>query len=130
MKYYLTHESSPNNLDARKKRSLRLNSTQYQLIDGVLFWKNYDQVLLRCLEKGDAEHILTELHDGPASGHFNRETTTHKVLRASYCCPTLFKDAHAHAQKCQICQVNVGRERRPAFPLHHSLRTMGIRCGW
>ena len=35
--YYLTHGSSPNHLDARKKRALRLKFTQYQLIDGVLF---------------------------------------------------------------------------------------------
>ena len=97
MKYYLTHESSPNHLDARKKRSLRLKSSKYQLIDGVLFWQNNDQVLLRCLEKDDAEHILTELHDGPAGGHFSRETTAHKVLRAGYYWPTLFKDAHSHA---------------------------------
>ena len=45
LKYYLTHGSSPNHLDAHKKRALRLNSTQYQLIDGVLFQQNYDQVL-------------------------------------------------------------------------------------
>ena len=104
-------------MDARKKRALRLKSAQYQLIDGVLFRQNYDQVLLRCLEKYDAEHILTKLHDGPAGGHFSGEATAHKVLRVGYYWPTLFKDAHAHAQKCEICQVNAGRERRPAFPL-------------
>ena len=37
MKCYLTHESSPNHLDAHKKRDLRLKSSQYQLIDGFLF---------------------------------------------------------------------------------------------
>ena len=95
-----------------------MKSAQYQLIDGVLFRQNYDKVLLICLEKYDAKHILTELHDGMASGHFSGDTTTHKVLREGCCCHTLFKDAHAYAWKCQICQVNVGRERRPAFPLH------------
>ena len=104
-------------IDARKKRDLRLKSAQYQLIDGVLFRQNYDQVLLICLEKDNAQHILTELHDRPAGGHFSGETTAHKVLREGYYWPTLFKDAHAHARKCEICQVNVGRERRPAFPL-------------
>ena len=29
----------------------------------------------------------------------------------------MFKDAHAHVRKCEICQVNAGRGRRPAFPL-------------
>ena len=31
--------------------------------------------------------------------------------------PALLRDAHAYARKCQICQVNAGRERRHAFPL-------------
>ena len=99
IKYYLTHGRSLNYLDARKKQALRLKSTQYQLIYGVLFRQNYDKVFLRCLEKDDVEHILTELHDGPAGGHFSGETTAHKILRAGYYWPTLFKDAHAHAQK-------------------------------
>ena len=106
LKYYLTHMSSLNHLDARKKRALRLKSTQYQLIDGVLFRQNYDKVLLKCLEKYDVKHILIRLHDGPTGGHFSEETTAHKVLRAGYYWTTLFKDADAHARKCQICQVN------------------------
>ena len=67
------------------------------MIDGVLFQQNYDKVLLRCLEKDDAKHILTELNYGPAGGHFSGETTAHKVLRAGYYWHTLFKDAHARA---------------------------------
>ena len=94
-----------------------MKSAQYQLIDSVLFRKNYDKVLLRCLEKDDAKHILIELHDGLVGGHFSGETTTHKVLRVGYYWPILFKDAHAHAWKCQICQVNAGRERILAFPI-------------
>ena len=117
LKYYLTHGSSLNHLDAQKKWALRLKYFQYQLIDGVLFRKNYDKVLLRCLENNYAKHILTELHDGLADNHFSRETTAHKVLREGYYWPTLFEDAHAHARKCQICQVNAWRERRPTFPL-------------
>ena len=78
------------------------------MIDGVLFRQNYDKVLLRCLEKDDVEHILIDIHDGLASGHFTGETTAHKVLRAGYYWPTLFKDAHAHVCKCQIYQVNAG----------------------
>ena len=87
------------------------------MIDGVLIQQNYAKVLLRCLEKDDVEHILTKLHDGLTGGHFSRETTAHNILRAGYYWRTLFKFAHAHACKCQICQMNVGRERRPAFPL-------------
>jgi hypothetical protein len=55
MKYYLTHGSTPHYLDPKKKRALRLKSTQYQLIQGILCRKNYDGVFLRCLEKRDIE---------------------------------------------------------------------------
>ena len=72
------------------------------MIDGVLFRQNFDNVLLRCLEKDNTDYILTELHDGLTCGHVSEETTTHKVLRASYYWPTLFRDARAYAQKCQI----------------------------
>ena len=69
------------------------------LVEGILFRKNYDGVLLRCLEKEDAKKVMSILHDGPAGGHYSRDTTAHKVLRAGYYWPTLFKDAHAHVRK-------------------------------
>ena len=64
-------------------RALRLKSASYQIVEGVLFRKNYDEVLLRCLEKEDATKVMTELHDGPAGGHFLGDTTAHKILRDS-----------------------------------------------
>ena len=42
--YFLEHWSS------KQRRALRLKSASYQIIDGVLFRKNYDGVFLRCLE--------------------------------------------------------------------------------
>ena len=59
LKYYPTHESSACYLDALKRQSLRLKSSQYQMIDGVLFRQNYDNVLLKCLEEDDVDHVLT-----------------------------------------------------------------------
>jgi hypothetical protein len=50
----------------------------------MLFLMNYDGVLLRCLEKDDAENVLKELHDGPIGGTFAGETATHKILMAIY----------------------------------------------
>jgi hypothetical protein len=51
LKYYLQHGTTPDHLNAKQKRALRMKSTQYQLVHGILFRKNYDGVLLRCLEK-------------------------------------------------------------------------------
>lgn len=109
MKYFLHHGACPSHLGPRERRALRLKSAQYSLINDVLFRKNYDGVLLRCLEQDDAEKVLKDLHDGPAGGHFSGDTTANKVLRAGYYRPTLFKDAHAHARKCKIFRFGAGR---------------------
>ena len=57
------------------------------------------------------------MHDGPAGGHFFGDTTAHKILRAGYYWPTLFKYAHAHVKKCDFCQRGGGRQAKVAGPL-------------
>jgi len=115
--YYLKNGYAPPNLDHTKKRSLRLKSKQYQLVNDILFRINYDSVLLRCLEKAEAEKVLQELHDGPAGGHYVKDATAHKILLASYYWPTLFKDAHNYVRKCQVYQIATGRQKKPSLPL-------------
>ena len=47
----------------KQRRALRLKSALYQIIDGVLFIKNYDGVFLRCLEHEDAKKVIAKFHD-------------------------------------------------------------------
>jgi hypothetical protein len=64
---------------------------------------------MRCLEKDEAEKVLLELHAGEDGGNFGGHTTAHKVLRAGYYYPALFKYAHALCHKCVICQKTSGQ---------------------
>jgi hypothetical protein len=77
--YYLTHGTSPLHFNAKNKHSLRIKEIQYQLVNGILFRKNYDSMLLRCLEKEEVDKVLFDLHDGTAGGHFGGDTTAHKI---------------------------------------------------
>ena len=61
---------------------------------------------------------MIELHDGHVGGHFFGDTTAHKILRAGYYWPTLFKDAHAHVRKYDICQRCGGRQAKAVGPLN------------
>jgi hypothetical protein len=79
--YLLHHGTCPKKLIPRDRIALGLKSTQYCLINSVLFHVNYDGILLICIECEDEDKVLKELHDGPASGHFTRNTTAHKILR-------------------------------------------------
>ena len=100
-----------------------MKSALYQIIDGVLFRKNYDGVFLRCLEHEDAKKVVAELHDGPVGGHFSGDTIAHKILRAGYYWMTLFKYAHAHVRKCDTFQRSIGRQAKAAGPLKHVMIT-------
>jgi hypothetical protein len=109
IKLCLEHGSAPRHLDPTKRRALRLKSASFHLVNGIMFRQNFDGVLMRCLEKDEAEKVLLELHTGEDGGHFGGDTTAHKVLRAGYCWPTLFRDAHALCRKCIIYQKASGR---------------------
>eukprot|EP00253_Pinus_taeda_P021305 PITA_21305 len=115
--FYLKNGYSPPNLSYKNKLALRLKTKHFEIIDDVLFRRNYDLVLLICLEKTEAQKVLQELHDGPAGGHFGGDTTAHKIIHAGYYWPTLFKDSHDYVRKCKIFQSASGRQRKPAFPL-------------
>jgi hypothetical protein len=79
--------------------------------------KKFDGVLLCFLEKEEFEKVLTELHSGDIGGHFDGETTTHKVLRLGYYWPTLFKYSYSMVHKCTICQKAAGQVKKITFPL-------------
>jgi hypothetical protein len=87
-------------LNSKYKRTLRLISSQNHIINDILFYKNYDAILLRGLEKLNTNKVLIELHDGLVGGHFSIETTTQKILRDGYYFPTIFKDTRAYPRKC------------------------------
>lgn len=82
--FYLKNGYAPMQLSYKRKMDLRLKAKQYEIVNDVLFRKNYDFVLLMFLEKYKVEKVLQELHDGLAGGHFGGHTTTHKILHASY----------------------------------------------
>ena len=71
IRFFLLHGTAPEHLDPCHKRALRLKSTPYQLIDKVLFRKTFEGILLRCLERHEADEVLSQLHTGPAGGHFS-----------------------------------------------------------
>jgi hypothetical protein len=115
--YYLRHLSCPNHLVDYKTRSLRLKSTKYCLTEDGHGCKDPDVVLLRCVNKDEANKLLEELHSGYCGGHFTTRTTAHKILRARYYWPTLFVDTHRYVCSCQPCQYFAGKQKILAQPL-------------
>ena len=64
MKKLLLGRRYPQGLDRTKRRQYRLQSIPYVIVDGILFRKDLNGALLRCIDIDQAERMIKELHDG------------------------------------------------------------------
>jgi hypothetical protein len=64
------------------------------MIGHMLFKKEVDGLLRRCVSEVKIPSILAAYHDSACGGHFFDQLTGQKILRAGYFWPTLFKDIH------------------------------------
>ena len=65
--------------------------------------------------------ILEACHDSAYGGHFSKQLTGQKILRAGYYWPTLFADAEAYAKKCDAYQRYVRNDLHMDLSLHSTL---------
>ena len=63
-----------------KQRYYHLQSILFVLINDVLYQKNYNGVLLRCIDSNQVANILHEFQDGHLRGNFSPRKTTYKIL--------------------------------------------------
>lgn len=69
--YFLQKGLCPHEMSKEKRRHFRLQSIPYVLIDGVLFKRDINGILLRCIGTYQIERVLQEFHVGVAGGHFS-----------------------------------------------------------
>ena len=57
--------------DPSKKvsRKVRFEATKYVLLEGELYYRMIDGVLLRCLDKEEAKVLMGEIHEGICGSH-------------------------------------------------------------
>lgn len=114
---YLKIGQCPIGLDSAKRRYYILQSISFVLINDILFRKDHNGVLLRCIDSEKIGDVLFEFHDGPSGDHFSPITTAYKIMRARYYWPSIFKDSHDYVRKCIKRAMFVGKERLAALPL-------------
>ena len=93
--YYLKSLTFPDHLVDHKRISLMPKAMKYCLIENGL-----GCVILRCVNKEEADKLVVDLHSWYCGGHFSARTTTHKILRAGYYCTTIFYDTHRYVRSC------------------------------
>ncbi|KAL0540988.1 hypothetical protein IC582_021015 [Cucumis melo] len=83
----------------------------------VLYKRNYDMTLLRCVDALEAEKILEEIH-GVCGTHANGHRMARQFLRAGYFWLTMESDCIKYVRRCHKCQIYADKAHAPASPLH------------
>ena len=81
---FLSGNGYPQGLDRTKRRQYRQQSIPYAIVDGILFRRDVNESLLRCIYIDQDERMTTELHDGLDGGHLLARETTMKIIRGGY----------------------------------------------
>ena len=85
------------------KRILRRMAANFLLDGEILYKKEKDQILLRCVDAFEAQCIIAEVHEGICGTHVNGHKMSRRIMRAGYYWLTLEKECIQFARKCHKC---------------------------
>jgi hypothetical protein len=115
--FYLRSGQFPVTMNPKERRTLKMKENQYVLIADILFRRNFDGILLRCVDENQAQGLIKEFHEGICGGHFAPTATAHKIIRAGFYWPSIFRDSYATIRRCLSCQQFSGKMKKVAMPL-------------
>jgi hypothetical protein len=106
------------NPSRKVSRKLRYKAIKFVLLDGRLYYKSLDGVLLQCLGQEEAKRMMSEVHDGLCGAHW----------------PTMLEDCFEYYKGCQDCQKfgNI-QSSSISFESYHqamAIQRMGNRFDW
>jgi len=115
---YIQNKECPQEASDNNKRTLRRLEASFFLSGSILYKRNHDMVLLRCVDVGEVEHMLVEVHEGSFGTHANRHAMAQKILRAGYYWLTMESDCCIHVRKCHKCQTFADNVNTSPMPLN------------
>ena len=105
VKRYLEAQEYTEGALVNDKKFLRRFSAKFFLSNGILYKRNHDSTLLRCVDKSEVEKIMADLHEGTFGTHSSGHTMAKKILRAGYYWSTM--EANYYQHRFGICDKSV-----------------------
>ncbi|GKC48662.1 reverse transcriptase domain-containing protein [Tanacetum coccineum] len=103
-------------MSSHQKRKFFKDVKHYFWDDPFLFKICADKVIRCCVSGQEAFDILKACHSGPTGGHYGANYTTKKIFDSGFYWPTIYKDAHDFATRCDICQRQCKILQRDEMP--------------
>jgi hypothetical protein len=94
-----------------------MKSNQYVLIVDILFRRNFDGILLRCVDENQAPTLIKNFHERICGGHFAPSTTAHKIIKVGFYWLLIFRDSYAAIRRCFSCQQFSGKMKKVVIPM-------------
>ena len=81
-------------------RKLRYKALKYVLLDGELYYRMIDGVLLKCLNMEEAKVVMCEVHDGICGTHQSAHKMKWLIRRAGYFWPNTLEECFTYYKGC------------------------------
>ncbi|XP_050890745.1 uncharacterized protein LOC127096181 [Lathyrus oleraceus] len=105
MKTLLEKQQYPKGISITDKKALRRLSSKFFLNGDVLYKRNYDSVLLKCMDRHESSTIMKSIHEGCEGVHAKGPAMAKKILRAGYYWTTMEVDCYNFVKRCHECQI-------------------------
>jgi hypothetical protein len=115
--YVLRNLQAPPEMRKTKAKFLKLNATNFCILNQSLYWKDPRGILLSCLLEEEVEKTIMEFHKGDCGGHHYWKTTMHKILRARFYWPNNFFDVYKEVSSCHEWKKFYAKRKLLPFPL-------------
>ena len=83
--------------------SLRMLYRQFINYNGILYKRAPTGVLLRCVDKNEAQKLMEAIHEGVCGPHMNETMLAKKIARQGYFWLTMETDCVKFIKKCHNC---------------------------
>ncbi len=118
--------SDPGNRADFKTRKRALG---YCFLDGQLYKKTPEEVLLRCLRATEAWEVMAETHEGLCGSHLAGRRLRWAIRHLRYYWPTMHEDCINYDKGCQECLFHGTILRVSASEMHAIFKPWSFR-GW
>jgi hypothetical protein len=90
-------------LSSSRDRKVPLQALRYTLLDGELYRRTIDGVLLRCVGREEAKIAMREVHEGMCRAHQAAHKMKWMLRRVGLFWPAVLKDCFNYYKGCASC---------------------------
>jgi hypothetical protein len=111
------------NLSGTNDRKLRRQALKYTILDGEVYRRTVDGMLLNCLDDEHAKIEMGEVHEGLCGTHQFVKKMKWMIRRAELFWPTMVNDCFKYFRGCEGCQRVRDVQSAPASMLHPIIKS-------